>query len=569
MSQKRIKRRNKLIDTEILAKNKENIGDVSVKDIIRKNFGFLTLCTFGTILIYLNSLFGAFVSDDYATITQNRNILNFDLGSITGYPGLVKYLVAVMFGTSNPFPYHLSSLLNYLIVILLVFIFTRLYFSNRISRYCTLIFSVLPIHIEVVSWISGLPYLGNAIFVLLFLILFSIFLLNNDWKYFYWSIFIELLCIWAEPVRGLASIILLILILLIFSEKFKVKINYFKIVFGLVCLMIVGLILLWPRILFRIGVVNSGINFNNSIFYSPFEQYPASVSKYLQLLAFPTDLTLYHTMFVFPLWLSWSIILLYIVMLGYFFIKWKKGFFAMAFIFMATAPSMAPVKVSWIVAERYMFLGSIGFCIFLALIFEKIEKKFSIVAPILIGCIVIIYCIRIFYRNIDWQTNHNLWTSTCYVSPNSHNAWNNIGDDYDKVQDYKNAVKGFGMSFKIKPNYADAMHNQGNVFFKIGRLDLAKEDYMMSVKTNPRMHQSYMAWTQIELISGNYDTAYELSKKIVDLQPNNPQSWHIMGLAFQYKGDLENAKKAFTESYKLDSSYEPAVTSLKELEITK
>jgi len=53
------------------------------------------------------------------------------------------------------------------------------------------------------------------------------------------------------------------------------------------------------------------------------------------------------------------------MMVGYFFFKDKRYFFALSFIVAAILPSMAPAKVSWLVAERYAFLASLGFCLFL------------------------------------------------------------------------------------------------------------------------------------------------------------------------------------------------------------
>jgi tetratricopeptide (TPR) repeat protein len=133
---------------------------------------------------------------------------------------------------------------------------------------------------------------------------------------------------------------------------------------------------------------------------------------------------------------------------------------------------------------------------------------------------LVLYSARIFFRNIDWNTNHNLWVNTCQVSPNSHNAWNNIGDDYDKLASaettndgkltqYYNAIKGFTQSTVIKPNYADAYHNRANIFFKIGRLDLARDSYETAIYYSPNLYQTYLSLTQIDLMQNNLQLAYQ------------------------------------------------------------
>jgi tetratricopeptide (TPR) repeat protein len=300
----------------------------------------------------------------------------------------------------------------------------------------------------------------------------------------------------------------------------------------------------------RIGIVNSGYNLSDSIFYNPLFQYPTAIPNYLQLLWFPVDLTLYHTMYVLPLWLNWLIFLNYLALLIYFYVKDKRYFWSLCFIFMAIAPSISPIKVSWLVAERYMFLGSLGYCSFLALLIVDHEKKLKLVAPTLIISILIYYTVRTYTRNIDWQTNHNLWVNTCQVSPNSHNAWNNIGDDYDKIKDYDNAIKGFTQSVLVKPNYADAYHNQANIFYKIGRLDLASLTYEKGLSYNPYLYQSYMSLVQIDLTENNIDSLTNHLNKMQQIKPNDPQVIYISAAAYAKVGKIEEAKKLADVLYK-------------------
>jgi tetratricopeptide (TPR) repeat protein len=295
----------------------------------------------------------------------------------------------------------------------------------------------------------------------------------------------------------------------------------------------------------RITAVNSGYNASESVFYNPSFQYPTAVSKYLQLLVVPVDLTLYHTMYIIPVWLNWMIFILYLSGLVYFFFKNKRVFFALAFIFMVTAPSMMPVKVSWLVAERYIFFGSLGFCLLLGIILENIWRKQKLVAVGFLGILVAGGATRVVLRNIDWQTNHKLWVNTCQVSPNSHNAWNNIGDDYDKLKQYDNAIKGFSQSTVIKPNYADAYHNRANIFFKIGRLDLARDSYNTTLYYSSTLYQTYISLTQIDLIEKKFDLALTHAQKAVELQPGNPQAFYVLGVVNAQMGNKQEARKIF------------------------
>jgi hypothetical protein len=297
-----------------------------------------------------------------------------------------------------------------------------------------------------------------------------------------------------------------------------------------------------PTALDRINLVNNTNNNTGSVFYNPFEQYPTGITKYLQLIVFPFDLTLYHTMYVAPVWLNWIVFMSFWSLVFYFGRRDKRITFGLVFFLVTLLPSMAPVKVSWLVAERYAFLPSLGFSIFMAVLIDRLWRVNKYVAGGILGIILVLFSIRIVMRNDDWTTNHKLWVNTVWVSPNSHNAWNNIGDDYDKLGQMDNAIKGFTQSTVVKPDYADAFHNRANIFFKIERLDLARNSYETALSLNPNLIQTYMSLIQIDFMEGKFDDAVAKSEYLLRADPNNPQYLYISGIAYLQKENLVEAK---------------------------
>lgn len=570
MSQKKLKRLRKL--EKSTDKSFENVKskNVSIRDILRKNWKYLLLLCLGIIGVYFNSLWGDFVSDDYATIPQNPEIMNIkSTMNSSFFINVTKTLTALIFGIENPIAYHVVNLLLYLLICVAVFVFLELFFSDLISKVALIIFAVLPIHVEAISWISGLPYLISSLLTLWELIFLVFFIKKRDKKYLFLLIIFGLMSIFTDRIRGFSFVLLSGLMLISFKEELKIKINLGK-VFGIVIVAFgVLMVIAWPMIKSRVSDVNSGINASDNIFYNPLFQYPTAIPKYLQLILVPTDLTLYHTMYVLPIWLNWSIFLLYLIAVVWYFFKNKKIFFALAFVFLAAAPSMAPIKVSWLVAERYMFLGSLGIALLLALAVEKFWKKKILVLAVLL-VLIGVYSVRIILRNIDWQTNHNLWVSTCQVSPNSHNAWNNIGDDYDKLaanetsdegkmRQYKNAIKGFSQSFAIKPNYADAYHNQANIFYKIGRLDLSRQGYETAVSFNPNMPQTLNTLIQLDMVEKNNDELKKHTQALMALSPTDVKLLYQIGMLYNQVGLIDEARVIANELY----NYFPNVPEIK------
>jgi protein O-mannosyl-transferase len=573
MSQKKLKRLKRLEKERIKVVNKEDVNrNNGIRDILKKNWKFLVILCVGIIALYFNSLWGDFVSDDYATIPQNPEIMSFSAATKGSFVAISNWLIAVTFGVSSPIAYHVTNLIFYLLILLIGFVCLKLLFDDGVIPYLAiLIFSVFPIQVETVSWISGKPYLLNALFVLISMSLFILYSKTEKKKYLYYFIVSLFLVFMAEKVRSMALAILLILYWVSFDNKLKKKINVGKILVIFGSLLALIFLILYPKILDRINSVNSGINASDSIYYNPFFQYPTAMTKYLQLILVPIDLTLYHTMYVTPVWLNWLILSLYLIVTGWYFFKDKKIFFALAFIFGAAAPSMAPVKVSWLVAERYMFLGSLGMAMLIAILAEKFWNK-KIWVVIVLSSLMAFYSVKVFLRNIDWQTNHNLWVSTCQVSPNSHNAWNNIGDDYDKLaqlenspegktRQYENAIKGFGQSYAIKPNYADAYHNQANIFYKIGRLDLARNAYETALSFNANMPQTLKTLIQLDLMEKNITALDNHLAKLQQLAPNDLEVAYVTAVSYIQTGRSDQAKELVNMMYQQF----PNVTEIKNL----
>ncbi|MFA5828051.1 MAG: tetratricopeptide repeat protein [Candidatus Shapirobacteria bacterium] len=565
MSQKRHKQER---IKEIARKDSGIEYDISIgiRKILGENWIYLAGLLLGIVLLYMNGMKGDFVSDDYATISQNPQVKDFSYMSKGFFAvTMMNYVIAKVFGVTSSTPFHLFSLVLYLGTCLAGFVFLTILFKERVARIAMLIFAVMPVHVEAVSWISGKPYLMNALMILISMSLFAMYDKTNKKKYLYWFFASIPIVFWFEMVRSLSLPFLIMLYLFCFSRDRLRRVNWTTVLPGIAAILTVAILILWRMIQNRISTVNSGYNFSESVFYSPFFQYPTAITKYLQLMFVPIDLTLYHTMYVIPVWLNWVVLTMYVALVIYFLFRKPRIAFVLAYVIFAMVPSMAPVKVSWLVAERYAFLGSLGFAAFLALILDSVWNKFFMVQYFLLASIVFLYGARVYLRNIDWQTNHNLWVNTCQVSPNSHNAWNNIGDDYDKLAQYENAIKGFTQSTIVKPNYADAFHNRANIFYKMGRFDLARDSYNTALSYSPGLFQTYLSLTQIDLAEMKYDQALEHSKKYLDMQPNDLQAWYVYGVVNAQAGFTKEAEKIFSMILQKSPTYKPAKDAMIQL----
>lgn len=539
----------------------DNREKFSIKKILNDNWKFLMILSLVIIGLFINGMAGDFVSDDYATIATNPQVT--DLSSYKGNVTPVtmsNYLLASLFGT-NKIVFHLYSLFLYIVFCWVALVFLNFVLDKNLSRLTMIIFAFLPIHVEAVTWISGKPYLVIGLTVLLSFIFLVKYLEESKLRYLWIALTCFGLGLLADIPRPFS--ILFILPLYLWFVRNKYYTNQVKRILPYVLgVGMLAFLIILPTALDRINLVNNTNNNTGSVFYNPFEQYPTGITKYLQLIIFPVDLTLYHTMYVAPIWLNWIVFLSFWGIIIYFINRDKRISFALLFFLVTLLPSMAPVKVSWLVAERYAFLPSLGFSVFMAVLIDRLWRINKYVASGILGIILILFSIRIVMRNDDWTTNHKLWVNTVWVSPNSHNAWNNIGDDYDKLGQMDDAIKGFTQSTVVKPDYADAFHNRANIFFKIERLDLARNSYETALSLNPNLIQTYMSLIQIDFMEGKFDDAVTKSEFLLRSDQNNPQYLYISGVAYLQKGDLVEAKVRLEKALRIAPDFTAAREAL-------
>jgi tetratricopeptide (TPR) repeat protein len=218
----------------------------------------------------------------------------------------------------------------------------------------------------------------------------------------------------------------------------------------------------------------------------------------------------------------------FIVFLGAMIYGYKKNkpvFFWLAFFVIVLLPTLTPFKISWVVAERYVYLGSLGIFVVIAMLFDKIASfnvNAKMVAYTAIVLIVASLSARTIVRNKDWKSEDSLWFATARVAPSGQNIHNNLGDVYARNGNYEKAIEEFTKATQINPNYADAYHNLANTYGQIGNYNEAMANYQKALEFNPKLWQSYQNLGSIYADLGNFDLAAENMKKAIEINPQDP-----------------------------------------------
>jgi len=523
---------------------------------------FLFILVFG---IYANSLNNEFLSDDLAGIVQEPNIKNpfyFLKNQPVNFLRYLNYSIIVNIFGMNQIFFRLANVLVHYLNSVIIFIILSGIFSPLVGLFGSISFASHPLLSESVTWITGGVHAQYAFFDYLAILLY-ILSRSKKWdkKYYLLSV-ISFFC--ALITTEKSSVLPFILVFYEFTlgnfkENIKRIIPYFIVGGAIVFYVFFGGMLSG-----RVSALQSQY-YQEKGYYNPVTQIPIAITSYLLLTLWPDKLTLYHSEMIFT---QPEYVLMFIATFAlfagivYLFIKknLRKYSFLIGFLIISLLPMLTPLKVAWIVAERYVYLGFFVIVGIMALLwtnlYEKVNNKR--IVYLLFGLLIALWSGRTIIRNIDWKNQDNLWISADRTSPSSPQNHNNLGDMYSRHGDYPKAAEEFIQAVTLKPDYGDAYHNLANTYRLMNDNLKAEENYRKALKFNPNLWQSYQNLTVILYEKGNLAEAKETIQKAISLSPQNQDLRLIAGVVLMQMGDKENAKAELLKVLEINPNNEKA-----------
>jgi len=519
---------------------------------LSSNWVYFVLILF-PLIVYFFGLFGQFVSDDVVAIQQNAKLtdLNWIFRQPLYFLRDIFYAIIVTIVGKTPFFFRLLNLVFHIGSVVLIFKVLKKLANPYIAFFSALLFSVHPIAIEGVTWISGGPYAQYTFFFLLSFL----YYLKTGLKNYYLSIAFFILCLLSSEKSFVLAGVYLVYEFTYNNKNFK---KTYKLALPFLGLGIFWTIYYGLKLNTRFDVLKyQYYQYNSSV--SPFVSMPLALTKYFELLIFPKDLTLYHTKFnltsvarVFQTF----VFLAYTLSLFWALIKKKYIYlFWASFFIISLLPFILPIGVAWVVAERYIYVGSIAFFVLISFFIYYFLNKYKDYQKIIFGLfilLIVILGVRTSYRNYSWTNQDRLWLKTVEASPNSPKAWNNVGDTYGKMGDTKKSIKAFKNAVKLNPKFADAYHNLGNAYMSDKQIDKAIENYNKALSINQNIWQSDYNLALIYLDKKDYEKSNLYFENTLKLIGPNIDIYIYLGNNYKELGQLDKAKQYYQKALNLD-----------------
>jgi len=570
------------------------------------------------LLLYVQSVFFDYACDDISVIPENNlvqkgfsaipTLLTTDrlFGANDVSERMPEYRPVPMiifamewqFFPDNPHVYHLMNVLLYALTCWLMFLVLCKLFKNRnliLPLICTLLYVAHPIHTEVVSNIKSLDEIVCFLFALLSTYLFiEVVEKKSVLKFVLASVcyFFSLM----SKETGIAFLIIIPLILFMYDAKTGYKKMLFitlalAFVTGAFLLIRFNVLASFPKD--KMEVLNS--SYYNSLLASPdFVSQKATafyiLLRYVFLLIFPYNLSYDYSFAVIQNQQILSPgaiagIVLYLFIGIYAIVKIRKKdplAFALLFFLFTLAPvSNIFFLIHWTMAERFLFMPSLGFCMVLALLLMKITKTemfkshFKTVGQllkmnsrlfILLLVITGFYSFRIITRNPDWKDSDTLFSHDVAVVPNSSRAHFNYGNillftryPQEKNQEKQfsllsSAVKEYARATAIYPDFSFAYYYLGGAYVKMGDVKNAIINYEKAARLFHPIAPAQL-YCDLGLLYCNekqYEKAISILDSSVKYYPRNTDAYAKKSYVYLCEGKNEEAIGECDKLLKID-----------------
>ncbi|KAM8976134.1 protein O-mannosyl-transferase TMTC4 [Pelodytes ibericus] len=244
-------------------------------------------------------------------------------------------------------------------------------------------------------------------------------------------------------------------------------------------------------------------------------------------------------------------------------------------------------RVGFVIAERVLYLPSIGYCMILTYGCSKICKQVKnkkLVAAAVLG-ILMLNVVRCISRSNQWKSEELLFNSALPVCPLNAKVHYNVGKNLADRGLQTAATQYYREAVRLNPKYVHAMNNLGNILKERDELQEAEQLLSRAVSIQPDFSAAWMnlgivqnSLQQYEAAEKSYLTAIKYRKRYPDcyynlgrlyadlnrhmdamnawrnatyLKPEHSLAWNNMIILLDNTGNLAQAEAIGKEALKL------------------
>ncbi|OQV18975.1 Transmembrane and TPR repeat-containing protein [Hypsibius exemplaris] len=271
--------------------------------------------------------------------------------------------------------------------------------------------------------------------------------------------------------------------------------------------------------------------------------------------------------------------------------------------------------VGFVVAERILYMPSVGFCLLVAYGYPRVirlvtsrQVGLKYIGTLSVTIAVLAFGLRTYVRNGDWKSEHTLFRSGLKVTQANAKIWNNIGHALEKDKNLSAALVFFTSATTAQPDDIGAWNNVGrtlnalnrsveaeaafrtakallpqpkpgqkyqtriapahlNVFLNLGaimardpaRLEEADQILRQAISLRSDYVDAYINRGDVLLKMNRTDEAVAVYKKALEFNAENPDVFYNLAIVYLERQDPNTALEFFNKALSVKPDHQLAL----------
>jgi len=462
---------------------------------------------------------------------------------------ILSFAIEHHFFGFNSFIYHLDNILLHLGVICFVFIFAlQTGLSTSAAVLAALLFGIHPMRVESVAWVTERKDVLYAFFYMAALVQYWRYLGNQKKLTYLSTIFLGFLSMLSKPM-ALSLPAVFFICDWFYNRKFTLRVFIEKIPY---------VVYIVPLLLITTGAytfdTKTGVGEGilawvwSFIFYLKKFVWPMTL---VPLYDLPVPVSLLTPPF------TAALVLFSLFLVLTFRLKTNRWWlFSVLFYFVSIACLLKyHGEDPNVVADRYMYLPSLGFCLLFGYVCGKILEAAGRQSLIARRCILVLLIgifsllsFKTYQQTKVWQNSFSLWNHVLTCFPDNPIALNNRGSIYKEGGQDQLALSDFNRALAIDSGHVSALYNRGTMYERLGDDDLALADYDRVLQLDPETGVAYRSRGALYFRRGDRRSAFSDLTEAVKIDPDNINFLKARGNAYATIGRFDLALKDYNHA---------------------
>jgi|GEM_PF-1775705 len=536
-------------------------------------------------LIYLNSLSGDFLFDDYPFVINNPAVKSGSLVEIwrafnARFVLGISYAANYWLNKENPFGYHVVNVVVHVWNAALVFFLTATLLATprirntlslsrqrEVASFAALIFLCHPLQTAAVSYITQRASSLATMFYLLTLLAYLKFRVTRQPRFYFGAFFCMVLGFLTKQFT--VTIPLAILLCEVFflrtTEKKRDLVR---------TLLPFGMALAMPFCLRLWEPTGSAYQYGQLVQLKQFDvQYLYTelnvLRTYLRLFVFPVNLNFDYDypispdFVTVPTFLSAALLLVVAGMARYFYPRDRLISFCLVWFFLTTSIEVLGVVFGnrGVIYEHWLYLPMTGFAMLAAYGLSRVLKNSAIFKWIVVGVVVVLSALTV-NRNAVLSDERVLWQDVLTKSPEKPDGYFALGNMDLRAGNDSRALAYFQKAAQLyqqrsawervdRVYLSRIYNNMGFVFLERGQDEWALSYYKRAMSVNPDNAEAANNLGVWYFENKDYSGALKFLRQSLALQGDYAQGRTYLGQAYLALGDKDLARENLEKARRL------------------